>query len=129
LAIDPQKRQIRLSMKSLVPTGLDEFIAEKKPGDPVTGRIVDISGSSARVELGEGITATCTLPASAIAQSEAKPAALDLSALTSMLNARWKGSDAASRTDQSQAPQAGQVRTFRIRHLDPAHKAIEVELA
>ena len=33
LAIDPEKRQIKLSMKQLVPTDIDEFIAEHKAGD------------------------------------------------------------------------------------------------
>ena len=33
LAIDPEKRQIKLSMKQLIPTSIDEYIAEHKPGD------------------------------------------------------------------------------------------------
>src|SRR5580693_5780979 len=64
LAIDLEKRQMRLGMKQLVPTGLDEYIAEHNEGDMVTGRMVDggstgESGGQARVELGEGIHATC----------------------------------------------------------------------
>jgi small subunit ribosomal protein S1 len=43
LALDPEKRLIRLSMKQLVPTGLDEYLAEHKEGDIVTGRMVDVS--------------------------------------------------------------------------------------
>src|SRR5215467_12002856 len=61
LAIDSEKRQMRLSMKQLIPTGLDEYLAEHKPGDLVTGRLVDISGAEARVELGEGVFATCRI--------------------------------------------------------------------
>src|SRR5208282_2776724 len=38
LDVDREKRQIKLSMKQLVPTGLDEYIAEHKDGDLVTGR-------------------------------------------------------------------------------------------
>ena len=45
LAIDLEKRQMRLGMKQLVPTGLDEYIAEHNEGDAVTGR----SGRSGRV--------------------------------------------------------------------------------
>src|SRR5580704_4649524 len=41
LAIDLEKRQMRLGMKQLVPTGLDEYIAEHNEGDMVTGRMVD----------------------------------------------------------------------------------------
>jgi hypothetical protein len=72
--------------------------------------------------------ATCTLPGSAASEQTAKPAAADLSALTSMLSARWKGSDRSSATGSSQPPQPGQIRSFRIRHLDPANKSIDVEL-
>ena len=43
LAIDTEKRQLRLGMKQLVPSGLDEYIAEHKQGDVVTGRIMEIS--------------------------------------------------------------------------------------
>ncbi len=59
LAIDLEKRQMRLGMKQLVPTGLDEYIAEHNEGDVVTGRLMDESGGQAQVELGEGIHATC----------------------------------------------------------------------
>ena len=38
IAIDPEKRLIRLSMKQLVPTGLDEFLAEHGVGEVITGR-------------------------------------------------------------------------------------------
>ena len=31
-------------MKQLVPTSLDEYIAEHKEGDVVTGRMMDVSG-------------------------------------------------------------------------------------
>ena len=59
LAIDPEKRQIKLSMKQLIPTSIDEYIAEHKVGDTVSGRVVEISPSGAIVELGEGIRAAC----------------------------------------------------------------------
>src|ERR1700723_74334 len=62
LALDTEKRIIRLSMKQLVPTGLDEYLAEHKEGDVVTGRIIDVSGERLRVELGEGIQAHCRMP-------------------------------------------------------------------
>ena len=59
LEIDREKRQMRLSIKQLVPTGVDEFIAEHKTGDVVTGRVMSVEGGVARVELGEGIVTTC----------------------------------------------------------------------
>ena len=92
LALDPGKRQMRLSMKQLVPTGLDEYLAEHKPGDLVTGRMAEISGGEARVELGQGVFATCRLSGSGPADSgggKSLPAAkADLSSLSFMLQAR-----------------------------------------
>src|SRR5208337_5574804 len=61
LAVDTEKRQLRLSMKQLVPSGLDEYIAEHKEGDVVTGRMIEVSDGQARVELGEGIQARCAI--------------------------------------------------------------------
>ena len=61
LEIDSEKRRLRLGMKQLVPTSLDEYIAEHKEGDVVTGRMTEVSGGRARVELGEGIQAVCRL--------------------------------------------------------------------
>jgi len=139
LAIDIEKRQLRLSMKQLVPSGLDEYIAEHKEGDAVTGRIIEVSGERARVELGEGIQANCQMKAarptlanntqaespSSSAASNTKP---DLSALGSMLQARWKAGKPASGA-AADAVSAGQIRKFKIATLDPAAKKIELELA
>jgi small subunit ribosomal protein S1 len=126
IAIDPEKRQMRLSMKQLVPTGLDEYISEHKEGDVVTGRLMDESGGSARVELGEGIHATCKVSAAAPVKSEApKDANADLSSLSSMLQARWKsGSGGPAKAEPARA---GQVRSFRIAKLDREAKKIELE--
>src|SRR6185369_6595175 len=65
LAVEPEKRNVKLSMKQLVPTGLDEYLVEHKEGDIVTGRVVDVSGDTANVELGEGIRAKCRVAAAA----------------------------------------------------------------
>jgi small subunit ribosomal protein S1 len=131
LEIDPVKRQIRLSMKQLVPTGVDEFLAEHKPGDPLTGRITKIDGAQATIEFGDGVFATCTLPASEPeAKEESKPAeggALDLSAFSSMLNAKWKTGTSTTKP-KPEAPQPGQVRNFRIATLNPETKTITVTL-
>jgi len=132
LAIDPEKRQLRLGMKQLVPTGLDEFIAEHKMGDIITGRMMDQSGSESRVELGEGVQAVCRATAASRAQGEEKPTALspaaDLASLSSMLKERWK-SGAPAGTSKTEPVRAGQVRSFRITRLDVASKTIEVEPA
>src|SRR5215469_14283785 len=70
LAIDTEKRQMKLSMKQLVPTSIDEYIAEHKVGDRVSGRVVE--ESPALIELGEGIRAACR-PSSGSAKSVPQP--------------------------------------------------------
>jgi small subunit ribosomal protein S1 len=128
LAIDTEKRQMKLSMKQLVPTSIDEYIVEHKVGDQVSGRVVE--ESPALVELGEGIRAACRASAAAAKsapQAAAQPAKADLSSLSSMLQARWKGSTPAP-SSGPEPLQAGQVRTFKIVKLDPGTKNIEVEV-
>ena len=132
LAVDPEKRQMKLSMKQLVPTGIDEYLAEHNEGDVVTGRLMDDSADRARVELGEGIHATCKMSAAVAAKIGAKSEAqatakADLSSLSSMLQARWKtGSGGPPKAEPART---GQVRSFRIVKLDRAAKKIELELS
>jgi small subunit ribosomal protein S1 len=127
LAIDSEKRQMKLSVKQLVPTSIDEYIAEHKVGDQVSGRVVE--ESPAIIELGEGIRAICRTAGATgpIAQTAPEPKA-DLSSLSSMLKARWKGA-APSPSAAPEPLQVGQIRSFRIARLDPDTKKIEVELA
>ena len=131
LEADVAKRRLRLGMKQLVPTGLDEYIAEHKPGDVVTGRMTDVSGGRGRVELGEGVPATCRIQSDPAGGGESQPAAdkADLSSLTSMLEAKWKKGAASGSVNRDEAPRSGQIRSFRIVKLDAALKRIEVELA
>jgi small subunit ribosomal protein S1 len=132
LEVDKEKRRVRLGIKQLAPSSLDEYLAEHKEGDIVTGRVMDASGGLARVELGEGVQATCRLAAAQDERSPAKaapaPAKTDLSSLSSMLQARWKGS-AGSRDQTREAARTGEVRSFRIVQLDAAAKKIELEEA
>lgn len=130
LAIDKAKRQLRLSMKQLVPSGLDEYIAEHKVGDVVTGRMSsDAAGAEASVELGEGIRAICRVTSNAAKETKPLATKTDLSSLTSMLSARWKGGAAPGPGSKQDEVRAGQVRSFRITNLDPTAKRIELELA
>jgi len=129
LAVDRDKRQIKLGMKQLVPTGLDEYLEEHNVGDVVTGRLIEESGNQGRVELGEGIQATCRMTGQA-AKPTAEPAQAakaDLSSLSSMLQARWKG--ATPGPAKVEEARVGQVRSFRIAKVDKAAKKIELELA
>ena len=127
LAIDLKKRQIKLSMKQLIPTDLDEYLEEHSIGDVVSGRLLEYTGDNAIVELGESIRANCavslkTEPA-ASSHSEAK---LDLSALSSMLSARWKGETKAL-GEQPEPLHVGQVRNFTIATIDRDSKQISLE--
>jgi small subunit ribosomal protein S1 len=119
-------------MKQLVPTSIDEYIAEHKAEDVVSGRVVEMSGLQPVVELGEGIRAQCrvststaTKPVAAESTSEGKA---DLSSLSSLLSARWKG-NASPATAKAEGLAEGQIRSFRIVRLDPEAKKIQVELA
>jgi small subunit ribosomal protein S1 len=128
LELDIEKRRLRLGMRQLIPTSLDEYIAEHKEGDVVTGRMTDVSGSRAKVELGEGVHATCRLSAEAPKEEEkSRQEGVDLSALTSQLQARWKGGQGGGGA-KGEGPRSGQIRSFRIGKLDPATKKIELEL-
>jgi small subunit ribosomal protein S1 len=140
LAIDPEKHQIKLSMKQLVPGDIDEYIAEHKVGDQVSGRVIEQSPTLTVVELGDGIRGTCrtggapatpdAMPADtpkskSKAEAESKP---DLSNLSSMLKARWQG-NAPAASEKPEPLSEGQIRSFKIVKLDPENKKIEVELA
>ncbi|MCU1295548.1 MAG: ribosomal protein, partial [Bryobacterales bacterium] len=128
LEIDRERRRIRLGMKQLEPTTVDHYISEHQAGETVSGRLVEVHGNRAKVELGEGVMATCQLK-----QSEEKGAAAeqktgaDVSSLSAMLAARWKQGGPGGQDEN--AARAGQVRSFRISILDPAKRLIELELA
>ncbi len=137
LEMDKGRRRIRLGMKQLEPTSLDEYIGEHQSGETVSGRLIEVSGGRARVELGEGVFASCRLKEAAAKEAKEQQGGggggkADVSALSAMLTARWKSGPASAGTPTpSNVPEParpGQVRTFKITLLDAAHKKIEVEL-
>ena len=129
VAVDTEKRLIRLSMKQLIPTDIDEYLSEHKAGDLVTGRLAEVTGGVARVELGDGVFATCPITAEANAVHDAgSDAKADISSLGSMLKARWKGNTGGA-TPKAEAARAGQIRSFRITRLDLESKKIELQMA
>lgn len=146
LDINREKRQLKLSIKQMVPTGLDEFLAEHAAGDTVTGRIIDVDrvSNTARIELGEGIIAPCSVPPEDPTHpgdpTPTTGAPVDLSQLGSLLAAKWK-TDTSPKSKQPKQPAkpapgsgvttviAGQVRSFRIKTLDADSKKLELELA
>jgi small subunit ribosomal protein S1 len=128
LEVDKAKRQLRLSMKQRVTVSVDEYLAEHPPGSVVSGRIVEIAQGLARVELGEGIEGTCrTGTESAVAEAPAGEGRVDLSALSSMLKARWTGGP-SSVPAKPEGINVGQIRSFRVKPLEPDAKRIDLVL-
>lgn len=128
LEVDIEKRRLKLGIKQLVPTSIEEYIAERQEGNVVSGRVMEISGEQARVELGEGIQGTCRIAAERPAKERTLvESKTDLASLSSMLKAHWKGGAGAGGS-KPEAVRAGQIRNFRIAKLDPAAKKIELEL-
>jgi small subunit ribosomal protein S1 len=129
LGIDTEKRQIKLSIKQLVPSSLGEYLAEHKEGDVVSGRVVaQASESEATVELGEGIRATCRMTASAPVVEKSTSGGVDLSALSSMLKDKWKGG-ATAVARKPEPLGLGQIRSFRLVKIDREAETLELELA
>jgi small subunit ribosomal protein S1 len=126
LEIDKAKRQLRLSMKQRTSVTVEEYLAEHAPGSTVTGRILEVEQGVARVELGEGIEGRCAIETAA-AEASAGGAQVDLSQLSSMLKARWKGGPAAG-IAKPEALHAGQIRSFRIKPLEPDARKIDLTL-
>jgi small subunit ribosomal protein S1 len=128
LEVDKTKRQVRLSMKQRTSVTVEEYLADHPAGSVVTGRIVDVTQGLARVELGEGIEGVYRTGAeSPAAEAPAAEGKVDLSALSSMLKARWKGgpSNVAAKPE---AINAGQIRSFRIARMEPDARKLELEL-
>lgn len=131
LEIDGQRRRLRLGMKQLEPTTVDHYISEHQQGDRVSGRLIDVQGTRARVELGEGVIATCQLQAPATETPAVQASKTsDVGSLGAMLAAKWKsgGPNSGDIPGKGMA-RAGEIRSFKIAHLDPAKKLIELELA
>jgi small subunit ribosomal protein S1 len=127
LELDREKRRIRLGMKQLEPTKADHYMAEHKAGETVTGRVVDVHGNRAKVELAEGVVVNCALkPKEESAPAKGTERASDVSALSAMLAARWKQGPAS--TADANVVREGQIRSFRIVNLDAEKKQVEIEM-
>jgi small subunit ribosomal protein S1 len=128
LEVDKAKRQLRLSMKQRVTVSVDEYLAEHPPGSVVSGRIVEVAQGLARVELGEGIEGTFrTGTERTVAEAPAGEGRVDLSALSSMLKARWTGGP-SSVPAKPEGINVGQIRSFRVKPLEPDAKKIDLVL-
>jgi ribosomal protein S1 len=115
-------------MKQLEPTSADVFMTEHKVGDELMGRIVDAHGSSAKVELSEGVHGRCKAKEETASASTGTQASGSVDDLAAMLASRWK-SGTSSSSGSKDTMRAGQIRKFRITSMDSESKRIEVELA
>ena len=128
LEIDGEKRRLRLGMKQLVPTSLDEYIAEHKEGDVVTGRMIDASGQPRAGRTGRRRPGDLPDGQRGAARREVggrgvgRPLIADLDA-RSQVERRRRG-----RPPKREPARAGQIRSFKIVKLDAPGKKIEVEL-
>jgi small subunit ribosomal protein S1 len=128
---DKGRRRMRLSMKALEPTSMDEYLAEHKAGETVTGRVVDVKGNRAKIELGEGVIAFVALEE---AKKEAASAGgggqkADLSAMTALLASKWKtGGGGGGAKESDSGLRSGQVRSFKILAIDVEKKRIDLEM-
>ncbi len=130
LELDSERRRLRLGMKQLEPTTVDHYISEHQPGQTVSGRLLEVHGTRAKVELGEGVIATCQIKAPETASAQdPEPRSTDVSSLSAMLSAKWKQGGGSGLTGGKPPARAGEIRSFRISNLDPAKKLIELELA
>ena len=117
LAVDTAKRLLRLGMKQLVPTSVDEYIAEHKEGDVVTGRMGEVSGGHARVELGDGINASCRI---AGANSAGTNPAIGSTRNTDALRLE---AGLVIAEFEAQGALEGRLRRSRVQARSPTHRA------
>ena len=118
LELDREKRRIKLGLKQLQPGAIDEYIAEHKAGDEVMGRVTELEGGEARVELGEGVEGIYR-PDSAPGSSPAARGSFGAA-----LAAAWKME--ATAPVVREPLEVGQVRSFRITLVDTDSKRIEL---
>ena len=128
LEVDKAKRQVRLSMKQRTSVTVEEYVGEHPVGSVVTGRILEVGQGLARVGLGEGIEGVWRM---ATENPEAAPAPVegkvDLSSLSSMLKARWKGGPSSAAV-KPEAISTGQIRSFRIAKVEADARKIDLDL-
>jgi small subunit ribosomal protein S1 len=97
-----------------------------------------VKGNRIAVELGEGVQAHFSIAAEERKPEQRSAPSVDVSALSSMLASKWKGSAGGSGGGAPAAgdsgpkrdvPKLGQIRSFRITKLDAEKKKLDIELA
>ncbi len=128
LSVELDKQRIRLGTRQLLPTPADDFIREHNVGDSVSGRVVEVKGQRAKVEIAERVTGRCTLPGPKQEESSKSSAGkASITDLTAMLAAKWKEGGSSISERKQGGVRVGQIARFKIAALDPEKKAIELE--
>lgn len=125
LEIDREKHRIRLGVKQLLPTPMDEYITGHEVGQVVTGRVV--KAYPGRVELDEGIVASCPSAVPPVKRIEEGSLAAKLAAVWKP--AQEQQQEVAKLAEGKVQLKAGEVRSFRLTVLNPEERQIEVEPA
>ena len=132
LDIDKDRRRIRMGLKQLQPTKVDDFIAEHKVGETISGLLTDMRGNNLKFEVAEGVLAECKLaePKKEDVKAAAAEAsgASDVGSLAALLKGRWKEGKGGDPTPKTITLKPGMLRTLKIVSLDAEHKRITVEL-
>ena len=135
LEVDREKRRLKLGIKQLEPDDTDDFLESCKVGDTVTGRVTRVSDARAQVDLGGGVKGVCPLddPQEAKTKKKARrKRKADVSSLGDMLQAAWSGGPATGGAAAASPPRklsAGEVHSFRVTHLDPEKRTIQLALS
>jgi small subunit ribosomal protein S1 len=128
LSVEVDKHRIRLGTRQLLPTPADEFIREHKLGDHVSGRVVDVRGQKARVEIAEGVTGRCVLPGPKDSGgSKVDSTKASITDLGAMLAAKWKEGGSAISDRKRGGVRIGQIARFKVVGLDSEKRAIDLE--
>ena len=120
---------MKLSMKQLVPTSIDEYIAEHKAGRPRVRprgrRVLGAPWNSAKASAPRAASARS---AATCGRSRAQPAKADMS--VALRCCKRAGREVRRRRPPGpNLSRPGQIRSFKITRLDADKKTIEVELA
>ena len=127
LEINVSRRRLKVGMKQLEPTELDEFLSQVEVGDTVTGRVVEAKGDEAVVEFGNGVKGVCsTRPSESQKKSMPLGQTSDLSTLKSMLESAWRDESAESTAAKEAPLTPGSVHSFRIKKLDVDNAKVEL---
>jgi small subunit ribosomal protein S1 len=125
LEIDREKRRIRLGVKQLLPTPMDEYITGHEVGQTVTGRV--LKAYPGKVELDEGIVANCPSAVQPVKRIEEGSLAAKLAAVWKP--AQQQQDEAVKQTEGKVQLKVGEVRSFRLTALNKEDRRIEVEPA